>query len=135
MKSIETRKDVNILVNEFYTKVRKDELLGSIFNNHIPEEQWDSHLQKLTDFWETILFGVKKFRGNPTQKHVNIDKNLNYGVKQEHFGRWLQLWFETINELYNCNLANIAKESARKMAHAQFMMIWNYRQKNIAIRH
>lgn len=135
MKSIESRKDVNILVNSFYAKVRKDELLGSIFNSHIKEEQWDEHLQKLTDFWETILFGVKKFRGNPSQKHINVDNNLNNTVKQEHFGRWLQLWFETINELYNCNRANLAKESARKMAHAQFMMIWNYRQKETVNNH
>lgn len=129
MKSIENRKDVNMLVNRFYAKIRKDELLGLIFNSHIAEEQWDEHLQKLTDFWETILFGVKKFRGNPSQKHINVDNNLNNTVKQEHFGRWLQLWFETINEMYNCDRATMAKESARKMAYAQFMMIWNYRQK------
>lgn len=71
MKSIENRKDVNTLVSMFYAKVRKDELLGSIFNSHIAEEQWDSYLQKLTDFWEKILFRIKKFRGNPTEHRYN----------------------------------------------------------------
>lgn len=131
MRTIKNRSDVNYLVNAFYAKVRKDELLGSIFNSHIAEEQWYEHLQKLTDFWESVLFGVRKFNGSPTQKHLNVDKNLNYTIDQKHFGKWLQLWFETINELYDCDRANMAKESARRMAHAQFMVIWNHRSKNI----
>jgi len=127
MKPIENRKDINILVNAFYTKIRKDEVLGPIFNGHIAEERWPEHLEKLTDFWETNLFGVIKFKGNPTLKHINVDKNLNHSVEQKHFGIWLQLWFETINELYEGELAEKAKESARRMAHFQFMAMWNKR--------
>jgi hemoglobin len=127
MKSIENRNDVSVLVNTFYAKIRADELLGSIFNKHIPDEKWPEHLNKLTDFWETNLFGVIKFKGNPSQKHIDVDKNLNYNIEQTHFGKWLQLWFETIDELYEGNLAIKAKQSARKMATGQFLTIWNNR--------
>ena len=127
MKPIENRKDINILVNAFYAKIRKDEVLGPIFNGHIEEERWPEHLEKLTDFWETNLFGIAKFKGNPTLKHINVDKNLNHTVEQKHFGIWLQLWFETIDELYEGELADKTKESARRMAHFQFMAIWNKR--------
>lgn len=129
MKNIETRKDINHLVNVFYSRIRKDELLGSIFNSHIAEEEWPAHLQKLTDFWETNLLGMPKFKGNPTLKHITVDKNLNYTIEQIHFGRWLQLWFETIDDLYEGDLAEKAKRAAQKMATGQYLMIWNHRPK------
>lgn len=130
MNTIESRDDINILVNSFYAKIRKDELLGPIFNAHIAENQWPVHLDKLTDFWETNLFGVAKFKGCPSSKHVNVDANLGYSIEQYHFGRWLNLWFETIDELYQGELAFKAKESARKMATGQFLTIWNNRPEN-----
>lgn len=130
MNIINSRKDINHLVNSFYTKIRKDELLGSIFNSHIAEEKWEEHLQKLTDFWETNLFGIRKFKGNPTQKHIKVDKNLNYTIEQNHFGRWLQLWFETVDELYEGEIAEKAKTAARKMATGQYLMMWNNRPKH-----
>lgn len=129
MKTIESRGELSLLVNTFYAKIRKDELLGSIFNSHIPEDHWPEHLEKLTDFWETNLFGVRKFKGNPTLKHANVDRNLDYKMSQEHFGKWLQLWFETIDQLFVGEKANQAKEAARRMAHGQFMMIWQNRPK------
>ena len=127
MNEIESRKDITTLVYTFYDKIRKDDLLGPIFNSHISDEKWPEHLKKLTDFWETNLFGVAKFKGNPTQKHLNVDKNLNHTTSQEHFGRWLQIWFQTIDSLFEGHLANRAKEGARRMAHGQFMAIFNHR--------
>lgn len=130
MRQIGNRSDINILVNSFYSKVRVDELLGPIFNAHISDDKWPEHLDKLTDFWETNLFGVAKFKGNPTQKHINVDKNLNYSIEQKHFGRWLQIWFETIDELYEGEYADKAKNSARKMSTGQYLAIWQQRPEN-----
>lgn len=127
MKTIESRKDVHQLVTAFYAKIRQDELLGPIFNKHIATEQWPEHLDKLTDFWETNLFGIPKFKGNPTAKHRDVDAGLNHSIEQTHFGKWLQLWFETINELFEGELAERAKNAARMMSTGQFMAIWNNR--------
>jgi len=127
MKIIEERKDIRLLVDSFYAKIREDELLGPIFNGHISEEKWPEHLSKLTDFWETNLFGIPKFKGNPSAKHVQVDANLGHTVEQTHFGRWLQLWFETIDQLYEGELALKAKGAARKMATGQYLHIWNHR--------
>lgn len=62
-KEIEDRSDVYKLVCTFYAKVRKHDLLGPIFERHI--DDWPAHLERLTDFWETNLFFVAKFKGNP----------------------------------------------------------------------
>ncbi|MCA0430343.1 MAG: group III truncated hemoglobin [Bacteroidetes bacterium] len=125
------RKDVEHLVNTFYSKIRTDELLGPIFNNQIPENNWPAHLQNLADFWETNLFGTPKFKGNPTQAHVNVDKKINHTISQVHFGKWLQLWFETIDENFSGDNAQRAKNSARKMSTGQFMAIWINRPENL----
>jgi hemoglobin len=130
MKEIENRADLEGLVNIFYAKIKKDSLLGPIFNKHIPEEKWPEHLSKLTDFWETNLFGIRKFKGNPSQKHVEVDRGLNHSVGQTHFGQWLNLWFQTIDELFVGERANKAKEASRRMASAQFMMMWHHRPEN-----
>lgn len=131
MPIIQSRKDIELLVYTFYGKIRKDDLLGPIFNAHIAEDDWPAHLSKLTDFWETNLFGVAKFKGRPSQKHQQVDKNLDYSIEQKHFGRWLQLWFSTIDELFEGDLAFKAKEAARKMAHGQFLYIWQHRPENL----
>lgn len=129
MKKIQSREDISLLVHTFYSKIRENTLLGPIFNGHIPADKWPEHLSKLTDFWETNLFGVPKFKGSPTQKHIAVDKNLGHTIEQEHFGVWLNLWFETLDELYEGDLAQKAKESARNMASGQYLSIWQNRPK------
>jgi len=130
MNLIENRADISNLVNTFYAKIRKHEFLGPIFNNHIPADKWTEHLDKLTDFWETNLFGIAKYKGSITQKHLEVDKQINYTISQEHFGKWLQLWFETIDELFEGKNAQKAKNAARKMSTGQFLAIWYNRPQN-----
>ncbi|WP_343643794.1 group III truncated hemoglobin [Chryseobacterium sp.] len=129
MKDIENRDDIYKLVCTFYDKIRKNEKLGPIFDEHI-KENWKEHLNRLTDFWETNLFGIAKYKGNPTKKHINVDRNLNYSVEQLHFGIWLQIWFQTIDELFQGVYSEKAKNASRKMATGQYLAIWNNRPGN-----
>lgn len=127
MKAIETRKDISILVHAFYDRIREDELLGPIFNGHIAEEKWPVHLNKLTDFWESNLFGAASFSGSPSKKHIQVDTNVGHTINQAHFAHWLELWFESIDGMFEGTMAFKAKESARKMATGQFLTILKYR--------
>ena len=125
-QDIQNREDVFKLVSTFYAKVRANEKIGYVFNEII--EDWPSHLEKLTDFWETNLFFVSKFRGNPMQAHVDVDRHFNNTIEQKHFGEWLNMWFETVDELFEGDRASIAKNRARNMASNLFMAVYEHRQ-------
>lgn len=126
-KNIESREDVSLLVNTFYSKVRKDELLGPIFNGIIKD--WPSHLELLTDFWETNLFFQRKYFGNPMHVHVEVDKKMGGTINELHFGIWINLWHETINELFEGETAEVAKNRARNMGTFLNLNIFNSRNK------
>jgi|SRR6056297_890911 len=124
---IEDRTDVSVLVRAFYAKVRKDEVLGPIFNNTITD--WESHLELLTNFWETQLFLKRIYHGNPITAHQKVDEKMNYSITSEHFGLWLNLWFQTIDELFTGDVAWIAKNRAQKMSTMLFMQIFKNRNR------
>jgi len=123
---IENRTHVQLLVETFYSKIRVHEILGPIFNGIITD--WDSHLELLTDFWETQLFLKRKYHGNPVTVHQEVDEKMNYSITSEHFGLWLNEWFATIDELFEGETAWIAKNRAQKMSTMLFMEM--YRNRN-----
>ena len=120
------RADIKTLVIRFYSKIRENEEIGYFFNNSILD--WAEHLEKLTDFWESNLFFTGSFRGNPAVAHVNVDKENNHGITQYHFGIWLNLWFQTIDELFEGEMAQRLKHNARKMSTHLFLRIYQSRQ-------
>ncbi|PIY10629.1 MAG: globin [Flavobacteriaceae bacterium CG_4_10_14_3_um_filter_33_47] len=127
-KDITTREDVFLLVSSFYKKVRKDDLLAPFFNETIKD--WDEHLIRLTTFWESNLFLKTKYSGNPLKVHVNVDKHFNYTISQIHFGVWLNLWFQTVDELFLGEYAENAKSRARKMSTFMYLNIFDSRAKD-----
>jgi hemoglobin len=125
-KDIKTREDVYLLVSSFYVKVRKDTVLGPFFNDVIKD--WDAHLENLTTFWEASLFLKTRYSGNPLEAHVKVDKDNNNSISELHFGLWLNLWFETINELFEGDYAENAKRRARKMGTFLYLKIFEARK-------
>lgn len=112
-KDINNRKDIELLVNSFYEKVQEDEKIGYIFTD-IAKVNWQLHLPKMYDFWETILFGQKGFKGNPMEVHFKLNKI--HPLLQEHFERWKSLFYDTINEHFEGKFAELAKEKAQSIA-------------------
>ncbi|MEO2052434.1 MAG: group III truncated hemoglobin [Allomuricauda sp.] len=126
MKEIENKADVAQLVHTFYAKVRKDAVLGPIFNGIIHD--WDAHLDTLTDFWETQLFLKRTYEGNPILAHQKMDDAMNGTITPEHFGLWMNLWFETLDQLFTGERAWIAKNRAQKMSTMFYIKIFEHRQ-------
>lgn len=128
-QDIQNRDDVHLLVSEFYKKVRKDAVLGPFFNPIIKD--WDEHINRLTTFWETSLFMTKKlehkYYGNPLEVHVKVDKENNHSITELHFGLWLNLWFATLDELFEGQVTENAKRRARKMGTFLYLNIFQAR--------
>jgi len=108
-KNIENLDDIKTFVNEFYGKVRQDDLIGPIFNNRI-EDRWPAHLSKMYTFWETILLGNHTYFGSPFPPHASLP------IEQKHFTRWLELFQATIDQFFEGDKADEAKWRAHKMA-------------------
>ncbi|WP_298484414.1 group III truncated hemoglobin [uncultured Maribacter sp.] len=125
-KDIQDRNDVKLLVHTFYDKIRVHEILGPIFNTIITD--WDTHLNLLTDFWETQLFLKRKYHGNPVTAHQEVDAKTNSTITSEHFGLWLNTWYATIDALFDGETAWIAKNRAQKMSTMLFMKMFESRK-------
>ena len=109
MKEIEDINDIRLFVDEFYDKVRRDELIGPVFLEVIPGD-WQPHLDKMYGFWNAVLFGVSGYKGNPFAKHAPLK------IEQEHFDRWLVLFAETIDHHFEGSVATEVKNKAGIMA-------------------
>lgn len=128
MKEIENREDVKLLVHSFYTKIRANAEIGPFFNTTIRD--WDDHLEKLTDFWESNLFDVRKYLGNPIEAHIKVDEQFHNQINPNIFGLWLNLWFETLDELFIGENVETLKRRARKMGTMLMVNIYESRKKS-----
>lgn len=109
MNDIRTEGDIEMLVHTFYAKVRADEVLSPVFNAVI-EGDWDEHLQKMCDFWSTLLLYTRKYMSDPMVKHMPLP------LEKKHFERWLALFNETIAQLFEGEMATEAKKRAANIA-------------------
>lgn len=82
---------IDDLVENFYGKIREDDLLGPIFADRIAD--WPPHLTRMKAFWRSVLHNSGEFSGNPMFKHLAIP-----GLELDHFSRWLELFYETLRE-------------------------------------
>lgn len=79
------------LVERFYDRVRRDALIGPVFNAAI--DDWDAHKRTLVSFWSTVALRSGTYRGNPMAAH------RPHPIRAEHFDRWLELWRETTSSM------------------------------------
>ena len=84
-----------ILVEAFYAKVRKDSVLGPVFNAAIGD--WPEHLEKLNAFWSSVMLTSGRYKGNPMAAHLKHRQSIDPRM----FSRWLALWRETARETLN----------------------------------
>jgi hemoglobin len=112
MKDIETRADIELLVNSFYIKVKADAVIGYIFTD-VVNLSWEKHIPVMYSFWETILLGVATYKGNPMHAHIELDKKEQ--LKPAHFEQWVKLFTETIDENFSGPKAEEAKTRAHHM--------------------
>jgi len=100
-----TKENLNTLVITFYTKVLKDDLIGPIFidvlGKDMKNDEWRAHIELLTNFWAAIALGESDYNSSPFAPHVAFADRLSIAA----FDRWMKLFFETLNTIYEPELA------------------------------
>jgi len=112
MKDIETRTDIEHLVQLFYQKALTDEVIGHFFTEVIALDL-AIHLPHICDFWEAVLLGNMVYKGNPMLKHIAIHQKEK--LSEQHFERWLSLWESVVKDNFEGTKANEAIERANTM--------------------
>lgn len=110
---IRNRDDIQLLLDSFYEKVKANEEIGPIFEEHA-KLNWEKHLPRMYDFWETTLFGKAFFKGNPMEKQIALNDQIP--LLASHFKAWLSLWHTTVDELFEGSNAAAAKQKANNIA-------------------
>lgn len=110
---IKNNEDVRLLVDSFYEKVLKDEVIAYLFTE-VAHLNVAEHMPVMYSFWSSILLGENSYKGNPMDKHFAL--NEKEVLKKEHFDRWIKLWVETVDELFTGDVAEEAKNRAKQIA-------------------
>ena len=124
-KDIQTRTDIEQLVNTFYEKVSKDAELGFIFQE-VAKVNWETHLPAMYNFWENIILFTGTYEGNPMNLHQHLHhiKPLN----ASHFDQWNYLFTTTADELFTGENATNAKRRTINISNIIRQKILVYQQ-------
>lgn len=97
-------------------------------NNH-----WDKHLQVLYSFWNNMLFYTGGYYGNPLEVHKTMHHFKK--LQRKHFDCWLQLFNETVDDLFEGEKAELAKQRALSIATIMQLKILEEQDQTIPFRH
>lgn len=98
------------VVLAFYAGIRRDPVLGPIFNGAIGDG-WDAHLDKLCDFWSSVLLMTGRFKGRPMQAHAALPH-----IERPHFARWLEMFSATVRRECPPDAAAVFEQKSRMIA-------------------
>jgi len=114
MNDISCQSDIYLLVKQFYFKLFKDDLLKGFFTHLDTDEKLEAHLAILVDFWQQQLFYTGTYRRNALKPHLKLHHKIPF--KKEHFERWLNLFYETIDINFKGLKSHQAKVKAQSIA-------------------
>lgn len=110
---LDSRENIAKMVNLFYEKVNKDKQISHFFKDVIMVN-WEEHLPKMYDFWESVILGHSTYSGNPMQAHIHL--NEKSPLKKADFDRWLELFQLNLKENFEGKYTEIASQRAISIA-------------------
>ncbi|MBL7703625.1 MAG: group III truncated hemoglobin [Ferruginibacter sp.] len=119
---INSRKDIESLVDLFYSKVKKDGQIGFIFSD-IARVNWEKHLPIMYSFFENMLFYTGSYTGNPMELHKHI--NRLFPLTEAHFKQWNLLFCTAVDELFEGKTADLVKQRAKSISTVMQIKIIN----------
>ena len=105
-----TEARLKTLVDLFYARVRRDPLIGPVFNGAIHD--WPEHLDKLHAFWSSVMLTSGRYKGRPLPAHIKHGD----AITPQSFERGVSLWRETTEEVLPPAAAAAMQEKAARIA-------------------
>lgn len=120
LNDLTNRQDIEQLVDRFYTDVLADPIIGFIFTD-VANLDIDKHKGVIVDFWCSILFKTRDYKGDALLVHENLNKRIP--LKQGHFTRWLYLFSKHVDQGFAGENASLLKQRAELIAKAMVARI------------
>ena len=105
-----TEDTIYAMVHQFYGRIRVEPTLGPIFDSEIEPHAWPKHLARMCDFWSSTLLGSGRYQGNPLRVHAQLEV-----LELAHFAIWLDLFADTLRQVYPEATAALIEDKARRM--------------------
>ena len=106
-----TEASIAVLIDRFYTAIRRDPVLGPVFEAAIAEDEWPRHLATMRSFWSSVMLASGRYSGNPVSVHRAVR-----GLERPMFLRWLALFEATAAELFAPDQAALFADKANRIA-------------------
>ncbi|MGF6177070.1 preprotein translocase subunit TatC [Ensifer sp. 4252] len=104
-----TEADIRMVVERFYNEVRVDQNLNEAFS---AITDWDDHLERMTEFWGSMMLSTGRYKGNPVAMHL-----IHLGrIQPEMFERWLALWKKVTSDALRPEVATEIQQRAARIA-------------------
>jgi hemoglobin len=88
------RARLQALVHAFYADLRRDAEIGPLFERAIGDG-WPAHLDRMVEFWATLVLGSRSFSGDVFGRHMAIGD-----LSPAMFERWRALWKRHTDALF-----------------------------------
>ena len=121
-----TEASLKTLVDLFYARVRRDPLIGPVFNGAIHD--WPEHLDKLQAFWSSVMLTSGRYKGRPLPAHIKHGE----AITPASFERWLSLWRETTDEVMPPAAAAAMQDKAARIAESLSLGIAFARERGLS---
>ena len=113
-----TEEAIGLFVDQFYAKIRVDPVLGPIFGR-VVQGEWDLHLATMRNFWSSVKLTSGRYKGTPVPAHLRIKD-----IEPQMFDRWLRLFGETCDELFENDVAGAFRMKAARIAESLKLMLF-----------
>lgn len=120
---INQRKDIELLIDTFYEKVKTNSIIGHIFSD-VAKVDWVSHMPVMYSFWASVLLDERSYDGNPMPVHIDLSKRTP--MTEAAFNEWLMLFRTTTDELFEGEKADEAKFRAENISRLMMHKIAQY---------
>lgn len=107
MNDIQTKSDIEQLINFFYTRLLEIDEMKPVFAGiDLPK-----HIPHIVHFWSFVLLDEEGYKTNVFEKHLHLP------IKTEYFDIWLRVFTHAVDELFAGEKADLAKQRATSLAY------------------